>query len=117
MRNGNFYVTTEDNCPNVVNPLTDVGKYLPHSVSGSNYGQFDDPKEIEMYNKQLHELDESKERGDLLKFNKYVLDEQARAIYLLWWQRIVPYRSYVKGWRMGPSHYDNQALATIWLDK
>ena len=46
-----------------------------------------------------------------------VLDDQAHAIYLLWWQRIVPYRSYVKGWKIGPSHYVNQDLGTIWLDK
>jgi len=35
----------------------------------------------------------------------------------MWWQRTVPYRSYVKGWKIGPSHYVNQDLATIWLDK
>jgi peptide/nickel transport system substrate-binding protein len=28
----------------------------------------------------------------------------------------VPHRSYVKGWKIGPSHYVNQDLATIWLD-
>jgi hypothetical protein len=29
----------------------------------------------------------------------------------------VPHRSYVKGWKIGPSHYVNQDLATIWLDQ
>ena len=38
-------------------------------------------------------------------------------LFLLWRYRIVPYRSYVKGWKIGPSHYVNQDLATIWLDK
>src|SRR6185295_6983342 len=76
-RAGNFDVTAEGNCQNVVNPLADVGKYLPHSVSSSNFGQFDDPKEIEMYDRQLRELDKTKQRADLLEFNKYVLDEQA----------------------------------------
>ena len=27
------------------------------------------------------------------------------------------YRSYVKGWKIGPSHYINQDLADIWLDR
>jgi len=27
------------------------------------------------------------------------------------------YRSEVKGWKIGPSHYINQDLATIWLEK
>jgi len=117
LRSGNFDVTTEGNCQNVVNPLADVGKYLPHSVSSSNYGQFEDPKEIDMYNRQLRELDKTKQRADLLEFTKYVLDEQAHAIYLLWWQRVVPHRSYVKGWKIGPSHYVNQDLGTVWLDQ
>ena len=43
MRDGNFDVTVEGNCQNVVNPLADVGKYLPHTVSASNYGNFEDP--------------------------------------------------------------------------
>jgi hypothetical protein len=29
----------------------------------------------------------------------------------------VPLRSYVKGWKIGPSHYLNQDLANVWLDK
>jgi peptide/nickel transport system substrate-binding protein len=36
---------------------------------------------------------------------------------LLWRYRIVLHRSYVKGWKVSPSHYVNQDLATIWLDK
>jgi peptide/nickel transport system substrate-binding protein len=63
------------------------------------------------------DTDKAKQRADLLAFNKYVLDEQAHAIYLLWWQRIVPHRSYVKGWKIDPSHYLNQDLGTVWLDQ
>jgi peptide/nickel transport system substrate-binding protein len=29
----------------------------------------------------------------------------------------VPHHSYVKGWKISPSHYVNQDLATIWLDR
>ena len=50
-------------------------------------------------------------------FEKHVLDTEAHEIFLLWRYRIVPYRSYVKGWKVSPSHYVNQDLATIWLDK
>jgi hypothetical protein len=44
-------------------------------------------------------------------------DTEAHEIFLLWRYRIVPYRSYVKGWKVSPSHCVNQDLATIWLDK
>jgi peptide/nickel transport system substrate-binding protein len=117
MRAGDFDVTVEGNCQNVVNPLADVGKYLPHTISAGNYGNFEDEHEVALYNKMLRELDKKKQKELLLEFNKYVLDEQAHGIFLLWWQRIVPYRSYVHGWKIGPSHYVNQDLATIWLDK
>ena len=42
---------------------------------------------------------------------------EAHEIFLLWRYRIIPYRSYVKGWKISPSHYVNQDLATIWLDR
>ena len=35
----------------------------------------------------------------------------------MWWYKINPHRSYVKGWKIAPSHYLNQALDNIWLDK
>jgi peptide/nickel transport system substrate-binding protein len=38
-------------------------------------------------------------------------------IWVLWWHRIVPYRSYVKGFKIAPTHFINQDLAQIWLDK
>ena len=117
MRDASFDITTEGNCQNVVNPLADIGKYLPHTVSPSNYGYFEDQKEVDFYNQLLRELDKSKQRALLREFEKHVLSDQAHQIYLLWWQRIVPYRSYVKGWKISPSHYLNQDLATVWLDQ
>jgi phenylpropionate dioxygenase-like ring-hydroxylating dioxygenase large terminal subunit len=47
----------------------------------------------------------------------YELPDYKHEIMTLWWYRIVPHRSYVKGWKIGPSHFLNQDLATIWLDK
>jgi len=34
-----------------------------------------------------------------------------------WFYRIIPAQSYVKGWKISPSHYLNQDLANVWLDK
>ena len=65
----------------------------------------------------LHEPDPAKQRALMREFEKYVLDTQAHELPLTFWYRIVPYRSYVKGWKISPSHFLNQDLATIWLDK
>jgi peptide/nickel transport system substrate-binding protein len=117
MRSGDFDVVVEANCQGVVNPLMDVGKYLPHTVYTENYGQFEDQKEIDIYNQMVHETDFAKQRGLMRAFEDHVLDTEAHAIQVLWWYRIVPARSYVKGWKVSPSHYVNQDLANIWLDK
>src|SRR4030081_1500363 len=117
MRSGNFDVTMEANCQSVVNPVLDVSKYLPHTVFTENYGGYEDPVEIDLYEKMLHEPDPAKQRALMREFEKYVVDSQAHELPLTFWYRIVPYRSYVKGWKISPSHFVNQDLATIWLDQ
>jgi peptide/nickel transport system substrate-binding protein len=101
----------------VVNPLMDIGKFLPQSVYAENYGGYDDQKEIELYQAILHETDASKQRAMIREFEKYVLDTQTHMIMTPWWNRIIVSRSYVKGWKISPSHYVNQDLANVWLDK
>jgi peptide/nickel transport system substrate-binding protein len=117
LRMGDFAVAVDAECQNVVNPLLDGTKYLPHTVSTANYGNYDDPAEIDIYNRMLRETDFTRQRDLMRQFEKRVLDTEAHEMFLLWRYRIVPYRSYVKGWKISPSHYVNQDLATIWLDK
>jgi peptide/nickel transport system substrate-binding protein len=117
LRRGEFETVLDGDCQNIVNPLLDGTKYLPHSVSPSNYGYYQDPSEVELYDRMLRETDFARQRDLMRQFEKRVLDTEAHEIFLLWRYRIVPYRSYVKGWKVSPSHYVNQDLATIWLDK
>jgi peptide/nickel transport system substrate-binding protein len=116
-RSGDFAVDLQANCHSVVNPLIDVQPYLPSSVSKQNYGNYEDPEEMVLYNKALHETDPAKQKQDMFQFAKYVMDVKAHKLMILWWYRIIPYRSYVKGWKVSPSHYINQDLSNIWLDK
>jgi peptide/nickel transport system substrate-binding protein len=83
----------------------------------ANYGQFTDQPEIDVYDKMLRETDLARQRALMREFEKHVLDEQAHEIFLLWWYRTVPHHAYVKGWKISPSHYLNQDLATVWLDQ
>ena len=117
MRNGDFDVVLEAPGHGLVNPLLDVQKVLPASVDAENYGHFEDATEIDLYDKLLHETDPARQRALMRGFEKYVLDDQGHMIWVLWWHRIVPYRSYVKGFRISPTHFINQDLATIWLDR
>ena len=101
----------------MVNPLLDIQKALPATVDSENYGNYDDSQEVELYERMLRETDPRRQRVQMRKFEKYVLDDQAHMIWILWWHRIVPYRSYVEGFKISPTHFINQDLATIWLDK
>jgi peptide/nickel transport system substrate-binding protein len=114
-RSGDFSVGLAGNCHGIVNPAIDVQNWLPRSVSKANFGYYDDQKEIDLYNKMLHETDLTKQKADMWQFVKWVMDDQAHIAFLLWWNRLVPLRSYVNGWKISPSHYLNQDLSTIWL--
>src|SRR5882757_3319307 len=117
MRSAQYDAVHYPICRSTVNPLLDVQAYLPSSVSAENYGYYEDPKELELYDKVLHESDPQKQHANMLGFEKQVMDTEAHATKIVWWNRIVPYRSYVKGWKISPSHFLNQDLSTIWLDK
>ena len=117
LRAGTFEVAVEFNCQNLVNPLLDVAKVLPRSVYPENYGGYEDPKLIELYNAMLHETDPAKQREKMRAFETYALDTQVDTIMTPWWERIIVARSYMKGWKISPSHYINLNLANIWLDK
>ena len=114
-RTGNYEVNVGANCHSVVNPVIDVQPYLPNSLYKAQYGYFEDPHEIDLYNKTLHETNLEKQHKDMFDFVKYVMGTKAHTAWLLWWYRRVPLRSYVNGWKIGPSHYINQDLSTIWL--
>jgi peptide/nickel transport system substrate-binding protein len=75
-----------------------------------------DPKTTELYEKVLHDTDPKTQHDDMVAFEKYIMDTAAHATKIIWWNRIIPYRSYVKGWKIGPSHYINMDLSNIWLD-
>jgi peptide/nickel transport system substrate-binding protein len=115
MRSAQYDVVHYPICRSTVNPLLDVGAYLPSS--DENYGFYDDPKVTELHDKLLHEGDPQKQHALMVDFQKQVMDTEAHATKVIWWNRIVPYRSYVKGWKISPSHFLNQDLSTVWLDK
>jgi peptide/nickel transport system substrate-binding protein len=101
----------------VPNPVADVQRFLPGSVFNGNYAQFEDAGEVALYDKMLRETDVARQRALMREFEKYVVDTEAHDIWVVWWYRGVPYRSYVKGWKISPSHFINQDLATVWLDR
>jgi peptide/nickel transport system substrate-binding protein len=117
LRTGNFDVAVEAPGHGIVNPLLDIQKELSASASAENYAGYEDPAALQLYDRLLREPDPVKQHALIYEFEKHNLETEAHQPYLVWWHRIVPYHSYVKGWNIGSSHLANQDLATVWLDK
>ena len=117
LNSGAFDVTLDFNCQSVVNPLSDTAKFLPSDLAGDQYGRFKDPKLAELHNAMNSTDDVKQQRSIMRQYEKRVLDEEAHNFISLWWYRIIPHRTYLKGWKAGPSHYFPNQLDQVWLDK
>jgi peptide/nickel transport system substrate-binding protein len=110
-----FDVSIDFNCQSVINPVVDASKFL--GSAGNNYGSYDDQVLEKMFDAMNREGDPKKVRTMIRAYEKRVLDDEAHMALTMWWYKINPHRSYVKGWKIAPSHYLNQSLDQIWLDK
>ena len=110
-----FDVSIDFNCQGVVNPIADVSFFVPGG--GQNHSGAKDPKLNELYDQLSRAPDFKDQRKIMREYEKRILDTDASQFITLWWYKINPYRSYVKGWKIAPSHYLAQQLDQIWLDK
>ena len=112
-----FDVTVYFNCQSVVNPLVDTSTYQSDDIAGNNYAGYQDRQIDKLYDRMNRSNDPKEQRELMRAMEKRALDDQAHQLLTLWWYKINAYRSYVKGWKIAPSHYLNQSLDNIWLDK
>ncbi|MDP6346486.1 MAG: hypothetical protein QF491_23320, partial [Alphaproteobacteria bacterium] len=110
-----YQVAIDANCQSIVNPIVDVSKYL--GSASNNYAQYTDEPMESMHEKMSRSGDEAEQRRIMRQFEQRLYGEEAHIIPTLWWYKINPHRSYVKGWKIAPSHYLNQHLDQVWLDK
>ena len=55
-------------------PVLDTDKYLPHVKSPENYGGYNDPEQIELYEKMLRETDSDKQRALMREYETRIID-------------------------------------------
>ena len=110
-----FDVSIDFNCQSVINPIADVTKFL--GSSSNNYGQYDDQVLERIYSKLERAQTHNEQRTLMRQYETRALDEMAHLGVTLWWYKINPHRSYVKGWLAPPSHYLNQQLDNVWIDE
>ncbi|HXE87109.1 MAG TPA: ABC transporter substrate-binding protein [Hyphomicrobiaceae bacterium] len=115
LKAGKFEVGLEFNCQSVVNPLVDVSKFRPDA--GDQYSRIEGKDLIKLHDAMNRTADVAEQRRLMRQYEKLILDEEANNFVTLWWYRIIAHRSYMKGWKITPSHYLNQDLSGVWLDK
>ncbi len=111
-----YDVTMDFNCQSIVNPTADVNQFISKDRTDNNHGHYIDRKLDELFDAQLHEPNLGKQKQIMHQFEKY-LNDQAYWLTTLWWHRIVMSSVKVQGWNVTPSHYLNQQLEVVWLDK
>lgn len=102
-------------CQSVVSPELDVQNNLSTDRSPQNYRDYIDREGDALYDAMLAETDPVQQRIKMRAFEDYILQTKSHYMVVLWWNRIVPHRSRVKGWKISPSHYLNQDFVNVWL--
>lgn len=87
----------------------------PDLALGGFRGAFGDSKLDALFDTQAHETDPAKRAAAVTAVQKYLMDEKAYALPLLWWYRSVPYLKTLRGWQMPAGDGNAQDLATAWL--
>ncbi len=117
LRAGNFQVALDFNCDFLDEPDLQLAKFQSASKLGKglNFAFYDDTKLDGMLDAQSRETDPAKRIKLVGDIERYSMDEMAYQYPVLWWYRIIPYLSIVRGWKIGSNHYTNQDLTTVWL--
>ena len=115
-KKNDFDVTVYFNCQSIVNPLADVSGYISDDIAGNNYAGYQDRTMDKLFSQMNRSGDPAEQRKIMRAYEKRALDEEGLQFVTLWWYKINPHRSYVKGWKIAPSHYLNQHLDNVWLD-
>lgn len=117
LRSGNYTIASDFSCDFVQEPDLTLVKYISSDKSPINYSRYSDPALDSLYDRQSQERDADKRRQLVWEFERREMGEMAHQPVVLAQVRAVTLWDYVKGWKVTPSHYLNQDLATVWLAK
>lgn len=113
----NYEAALTATCQSIVNPILDLANNLSIDRSPQNYRDYINRETDAIYDQAVKAVSAEEAGKHLREFEKQILDDTSHYMIVLWWHRLIPHRSYVKGWNVSPSHYLVQSLVDVWLDK
>jgi peptide/nickel transport system substrate-binding protein len=115
LRSGDYDASIDFSCDFADEPDLQLTKYLSSDKTPINYARYSDPTLDELYERQSREQSPDRRKQLVWEFERRVLGEMAHQVVILGQVRNVALWDFVKGWKVTPSHYLNQDLATVWL--
>lgn len=117
LRSKAFDVGLSFNCDFFDEPNLQLAKFVSVSKVGAafNESHYDDPKLDGMIEAQSRETDPAKRKALVGEIERYAMGEKAWMFPVIWWYRIIPYLSKVRGYRVGSNHYTTMDMANIWI--
>ena len=97
-------------------PTLQLAKYVSSDLSPSNFAGSTDRFLDSLYVGQAVTTDPRERARIVREFERHALTE-AYTVPFLWWNRIVAAATAMKGWHLTPSHYLEQDLTEVWLDR
>ena len=92
-------------------------RFLSSDKSIYNYGRYKDPVLDELYLRQGRAVNFAERKILCNQYEKRVLDEMAYGYPVAWMHRISLHSSKMKGWKILSSHFLNQDLTDVWLER
>jgi peptide/nickel transport system substrate-binding protein len=117
LRNKNFDVGLSFNCDYFDEPDLQLAKFVSVSKVGAafNESHYNDTTLDGMIEAQSRETDPEKRKRLVWDIEKYAMGDKAWMFPVIWWYRIIPYISRVRGYRAGSNHYTTMDMANIWI--
>jgi len=113
---GNFDVGIDFVGDYIDDPTLQLTKYVSTDLSPVNYANSQDRFLDALYIGQAVTVDPRQRAKIVRDFERHALTE-ATSVPFLWWNRIIANSTAVRGWHLTPSHYIEQDLTDVWLDK
>ncbi|MGH2398726.1 MAG: ABC transporter substrate-binding protein [bacterium] len=115
-RAGNFDAAVDFNCDFYDDPDLQLAKFLSSDRSPLNYGGYTDRTLDRLFTEQSRSEDRAHRLVLVRQFEKRLLDDRVWQIYVLWWKRIIPHSTKLRGYTMSPSHY-LEDLQDVWVSE
>ena len=109
-----YDVGLDANCYDLDEPDAQLALYISADKSPVNFSHSIDRQLDEMFEKQKRAPTPEARKEVIRAFEKHAI-EQGYSVPVVWWQRTVVHSSSLRGWKVLPSHYLNQDLASVWL--